>query len=125
MSMGAVTSTVLTSTANEVAKKTIASVFDLLAKKYELLDILRFKDHYLEYCERNLEIKTLISQDKSFHVDDVYIPIDIMQSGTQSRLEVNDSTVLDNDRSILIKGLAGQGKSTLLRKLLSNNAKKI
>ena len=61
VSMGAVTSTVLTSTANEVAKKTIASVFDLLAKKYELLDILRFKDHYLELCERNLEIKTLIS----------------------------------------------------------------
>ncbi len=67
----------------------------------------------------------MISQDKSFHVDDVYIPIDIMQSGTQSRLEVNDSTVLDNDRSILIKGLAGQGKSILLRKLLSNNAKNI
>lgn len=67
----------------------------------------------------------MISQDKSFHVDDVYIPIDIMQSGTQSRLEVNDSTVLDNDRSILIKGLAGQGKSILLRKLLFNNAKNI
>ncbi|WP_023604737.1 NACHT domain-containing protein, partial [Aliivibrio logei] len=31
---------------------------------------------------------------------------------------------LDNDRALLIKGLAGQGKSTLLRKLLSNNAKR-
>ncbi|CAH5607650.1 NACHT domain-containing protein [Enterobacter cloacae] len=122
--MGAVTGAALTSAANEAAKKTIASVFDFLVKKYELLDILKFKESYLEYCEKNLEIKTLVSQDKSFHVDEIYIPIDIMQSGTQSRLEVNNLTALDNDRAILIKGLAGQGKSTLLRKLLSNNAKR-
>lgn len=122
--MGTVTGTVLTSAANEVAKKTIASVYDFLVKKYELLDILTFKEHYLEYCEKNLEIKTLVSQDKCFHVDEIYIPIDIMQSGTQSRLGINNFTALDNDRAILIKGLAGQGKSTLLRKLLSNNAKR-
>lgn len=122
--MGAITGTVLTSTANEVVKKTIAPIFDFLVKKYELLDILRFRDHYLEYCEKNLEIKTLVSQDKYFHVDEIYIPIDIVQSGTQSRLEINNLTALDNDRAILIKGLAGQGKSTLLRKLLSNNAKR-
>lgn len=47
-----------------------------------------------------------------------------MQSGTQTRQEINDLTALDNDRAILLKGLAGQGKSTLLRKLLSNNAKR-
>ncbi|MEE3663292.1 NACHT domain-containing protein [Brenneria sp. g21c3] len=122
--MGAVTGAVLTSAANDIAKRTIASAFDFLVKKYELIDILRFKDNYLEYCEKNLEIKTLVSQDKSFHVDDIYIPIHIIQSGTQSRQEINDITALDNDRAILIKGLAGQGKSTLLRKLLSNNAKR-
>ncbi|HEY2455095.1 MAG TPA: NACHT domain-containing protein [Scandinavium sp.] len=121
--MVAITGAVLTSAANEVAKKTIASIFDLLIKKYELRDISKFKGRYLEYCEKILEIKTLISQDKSFHVDDIYIPIHIRQSGTQTRQEVNNFTALDNDRSILIKGLAGQGKSTLLRKLLSNNAK--
>lgn len=118
--MDAVTGTML----NEVAKKTIASAFELLVKKYELLDILKFKENYLEYCEKNLEIKTLVSQDKYFHVDEIYIPIDIMQSGTQSRLQISNLTALDNDRAILIKGLAGQGKSTLLRKLLSNNAKR-
>ncbi|CQJ50932.1 NACHT domain-containing NTPase [Yersinia enterocolitica] len=122
--MGAFTGAVLTSAANNLAKKTIESTFDFLVKKYELIDILRFKDHYLEYCEKNLEIKTLVSQDKSFHVDDIYIPIHIMQSGTQTRQEINGITTLDNDRAILIKGLAGQGKSTLLRKLLSNNAKR-
>ena len=38
--------------------------------------------------------------------------------------EVEDSTTLDNEnRAVLLKGLAGQGKSTLLRKLLSNNSK--
>lgn len=118
--MDAVTGTML----NEVAKKTIASAYDFLVKKYELLDILKFKEIYLNYCEKNLEIKTLVSQDKYYHVDEIYIPIDIMQSGTQSRIQVSDLTALDNDRAILIKGLAGQGKSTLLRKLLSNNAKR-
>lgn len=121
--MVTVTGTVLNSAANETAKKTIASVYDFLVKKYELLDMLKFKANYLGYCEKNLEIKTLVSQDKSFHVDEIFVPIDIMQSGTQSRLEVNNLTALDNERAILIKGLAGQGKSTLLRKLLSNNAK--
>lgn len=121
--MGVVTGAMLTSAANDIAKKTIASAFDFLVKKYELIDILRFKEKYLDYCEKNLEIKTLVSQDKYFHVDDIFIPIHIMQSGTQTRQEINSRTALDNDRAILIKGLAGQGKSTLLRKLLSNNAK--
>lgn len=122
--MGEVTGTMLNSAANEAAKKTISSVYDFLVKKYELLDILKFKDHYLEYCEKNLNIKTLVSQDKCFHIDEIFVPIDLMASGTQTRQEVNNFTALDNDRAILIKGLAGQGKSTLLRKLLSNNAKR-
>lgn len=122
--MGVISGAVLTSVGNDIAKRTIASVFELLAKKYQLMDILKFKEHYLDYCEKNLEIKTLVSQDKSFNIDEIYIPIHIMQSGTQTRQEINDLTALDNDRAILIKGLAGQGKSTLLRKLLSNNAKR-
>jgi len=122
--MGVISGAVLTSVGNDIAKRTIASVFELLAKKYQLMDILKFKEHYLDYCEKNLEIKTLVSQDKSFNIDEIYIPIHIIQSGTQTRQEINDLTALDNDRAILIKGLAGQGKSTLLRKLLSNNAKR-
>ncbi|HFZ2452688.1 TPA: NACHT domain-containing NTPase, partial [Klebsiella pneumoniae] len=122
--MGVISGAVLTSVGNDIAKRTIASVFELLAKKYQLMDILKFKEHYLDYCEKNLEIKTLVSQDKSFNIDEIYIPIHIMQSGTQTRQEINDLTALDNDRAILLKGLAGQGKSTLLRKLLSNNAKR-
>lgn len=71
--MGVISGAVLTSVGNDIAKRTIASVFELLAKKYQLMDILKFKEHYLDYCEKNLEIKTLVSQDKSFNIDEIYI----------------------------------------------------
>lgn len=110
--------------ANMVAKKTIGSVFELLAKKYELVDILKFKNNYLEYCDKILEVKTLVSQDRIYHIDELFVPVHLVQPGSSAKFEINDNTALDNDRALLIKGLAGQGKSTLLRKLLSNNAKR-
>lgn len=109
---------------DEAAKKSISSAFDFLAKKYSLRNLNRFKKNYLDYCEKVLSIKTLISPDKIYHVDNIYVPIDIKQSGTQTRIKVGDLTALDNDKALLIKGIAGQGKSTLLRKLLSNNSKR-
>jgi hypothetical protein len=122
--MEVLTGTVLKPIVNEVSKKTIGSVYEFLAKKYQLIDIIKFKANYLEYCSKVLEVKTLVSQDKTFNIDTIFVPIDLIRSGRQTRLEVNHVTALDGDRAILIKGLAGQGKSTLLRKLLSNNAKR-
>jgi hypothetical protein len=109
---------------DETAKKTISGTFDFLAKKYQLLEILKFKKNYLNYCEKILQVKTLVSPDRVFHIDDIYVNVDLLPSGSQLRIPITDSTTLDNDKALLIKGLAGQGKSTLLRKLLSNNAKR-
>lgn len=53
--MGVISGAVLTSVGNDIAKRTIASVFELLAKKYQLMDILKFKEHYLDYCEKTLK----------------------------------------------------------------------
>jgi len=122
--MDAFTGSILKPILDETSKKTINSVFVFLAKKYQLFDILKFKNSYLEYCEKVLQIKTLVAPDRIYHIDYLYVPVDIMQSGSQLRISVSDSTALDNDKALLIKGLAGQGKSTLLRKLLSNNAKR-
>lgn len=122
--MDVITSAILKPVVNEITKKTLGPVFEFLANKYKLSEIIEFKDKYLEYCDKTLEIKTLISQDKTFNIDNIFVPVDLVKAGTQTRLEVNNVTALDDERVILIKGLAGQGKSTLLRKLLSNNAKR-
>jgi len=105
------------------AKKSVKSLFKMLSEKYDLRDFHSFQNNYIEYCQRIVTVKTLISPDKTFNVDDIYVPIDLNESGRKTRLEVGKFTSLDNDKAILIKGLAGQGKSTLLRKLLSNHAK--
>ncbi|HFV9221571.1 TPA: NACHT domain-containing NTPase [Enterobacter roggenkampii] len=122
--MDPITSAALKPIIDETAKKTIGGAFDFLAKKYHLLEILKFKKNYLEYCEKILQVKTLVSSDRVFHIDDIYVNVDLLPSGSQLRIPITDSTTLDNDKALLIKGLAGQGKSTLLRKLLSNNAKR-
>lgn len=122
--MDPITSAALKPIIDETAKKTIGGAFDFLAKKYQLLEILKFKKNYLDYCEKILQVKTLVSSDRVFHIDDIYVAVDLLPSGSQLRTSITDSTTLDNDKALLIKGLAGQGKSTLLRKLLSNNAKR-
>jgi hypothetical protein len=101
----------------------VSEVFDSLVTKYKLSAFSGFKDKYLRLCSSNLLIKTIASPDNSVHVDEIYVPLEL--SG-HSRIEVESGTTLDNSsRASLIVGLAGQGKSTILRKLLSNNIAKI
>lgn len=103
--------------------KIVSDVFDSLVLKYKLSSFSDFKDSFLKSCSGNLLIKTIASPDSYVHVDEIYVPLEL--SG-HSRIEVENGTTLDNSsRASLIVGLAGQGKSTILRKLLSNNISKI
>ncbi len=115
--------TVGSAAAKEAAKKTVGACFDYLCNKYKLKELGKFKRNYIDYCNNVLHIKTIASQDNSVFVDDVYVPISILKAGHSIPFEITEKTALDDSRALLIKGLAGQGKSTILRKLLSNNAK--
>lgn len=108
----------------KIAESTIiADVFDSLTTKYKLSSFSGFKDKYLRLCSSHLSIRTIASPDNSVHVDEIYVPLEL--SG-HSRIEATDGTTLDNSsRASLIVGFAGQGKSTILRKLLSNNISRI
>lgn len=108
----------------KIIESTILSdVFDSLITKYRLSSFSKFKDNYLKLCSGNLLIKTIASPDSSVHVDEIYVPLEL--SG-HSRVEVENGTTLDNSsRASLIVGYAGQGKSTILRKLLANNIVRI
>ncbi|WP_370277520.1 NACHT domain-containing NTPase [Pontibacterium sp.] len=109
----------------EVSRRTISSVIDFFAEKKGLYDLQHYKNNYLDYCAGALQVKTLVSVDKVFHVDDIFVSLDVRKAGTKTRIAINDITTLDNHRVLLIKGLAGQGKSTILRKVLSNNSKNL
>lgn len=103
--------------------KIVSDVFDSLVLKYKLSSFSDFKENFLKSCSGNLLIKTIASPDSYVHVDEIYVPLEL--SG-HSKIEVESGTTLDNSsRASLIVGLAGQGKSTILRKLLSNNISKI
>lgn len=109
--------------AKEAAKKTVGACYDYLCKNHNLVELKKFKKNYIEYCNKVLHIKTIASQDNSVFVDDVYVPISIIKAGHSVPFDISDKTTLDDTKALLIKGLAGQGKSTILRKLLSNNTK--
>ncbi|WP_273034284.1 NACHT domain-containing protein [Spongiibacter tropicus] len=112
-----------TAAAREIAKKTVGACIDYLGDKAGLVKLRRFKSNYIDYCDKILHIRTLASQEKPVFIDDIYVPISIVKAGHTVSFEVMDKTTLDDTKALLIKGLAGQGKSTILRKLMSNNAK--
>ncbi len=63
----------------------------------------------------------MVSLERSVHLDSIYVPLDLRGNNTLS-LTVDNNVVLEGEnRAIFIKGIAGQGKSTILRKLLANS----
>jgi hypothetical protein len=119
--MDPITSELVVSSAQIIINKIAGETFDFISSKYKLLHLGSSKDKYLEYCQKTLHVKTLFSPDKAVFIDDIYVPLTLKGINTGS-VTVSDATILDLPQSaILIKGLAGQGKSTILRKLLANN----
>jgi len=122
--MDPITTAVATFAAKELAKQTIGKAYGFILGKYNLTKLAKFKDKYIEYCNKILHIKTLASQDKSVFIDDIFVPLEL--AGTSlSSITVHDNTTLGvEERAVLIKGLAGQGKTTILRKLIANNSRR-
>lgn len=80
-----------------------------------------FEENYSKYCEDIFYIRTLSSRQNLKFIDDFYVPLLLKGINTYS-LEVGGNTQLNTEnRGVLIKGFAGQGKSTILRKLVLNN----
>lgn len=117
--VGTVISTLNASGATKALGDRLSRTFDLLSVKYKLNRFSNFKQNYTQFCHSHLLVKTLSSSGIAVHIDEIYVPLTLR--GPQT-VEVVDGTALDNvNRISIITGLAGQGKSTLLRKLLSNN----
>jgi len=123
MALDPVTASVATFAAKELISKTVGQTYSFIIKKYELTQLEKFKSQYVDHCAKLLQINTLATPGRSVFINDIYVPLTLKGLNTYTTT-VTDSTTLDVERAVLIKGLAGMGKSTILRKLLANNARK-
>ncbi|HGH3371425.1 TPA: hypothetical protein ACJIK4_000885 [Kluyvera cryocrescens] len=61
--------------------------------------------------------RTLTHGDKNVYLDEVYYPLKLTNSNSRLSIEVKDGTRLPKHSPICIIGIAGQGKTTVMRKL--------
>ena len=79
---------------------------------------------YVEkYVSRFLKMRTLHSAESDVYLDEIYSPLTLTVQSNDDELCVNDGFTLSFRKVINIIGLAGQGKSTILRKLFLEEMK--
>jgi hypothetical protein len=71
-----------------------------------------------KYISKILRFRTLHSTNSDIYLDKIYTPLKIISCKTRTVFIVDDKFSLNDDDIVNIVGFAGQGKSTILRKLL-------
>lgn len=79
---------------------------------------------YVEkYVSRQMKMRTLHSAESDVYLDEIYTPLKLKVQSNNDEITVTDRTTLIFSNVINIIGLAGQGKSTILRKLFIEEMK--
>lgn len=121
---------------NAAGKKGIDKTIDLLVEKFinpKLEKILNapqnifvLGDLFNEYLKKKYEkdkyINTIVFQNESKTIDELYIPLTIIQNGRRNKSMILDedmNNIFEEPNTLLIIDTAGTGKSTLV-KFLSN-----
>lgn len=106
----------LTSLAKTLVDKGIAVAS---SKTNKILKSLANKEISTEYYNKAINkvfvFRTLTHGDKNVYLDEIYYPLNITHS-TKGGITIEDEVELENDATCII-GLAGQGKTTIMRKL--------
>lgn len=83
------------------------------------------RNNYLrKHVQHILKMRTLINPNDDVTLDDVYYPLTLITASNGDRVVIKDKQTLDFSGVINIIGIAGQGKSTVLRKLFLEEIKK-
>ncbi len=69
------------------------------------------------YVNRFLKMRTLHSAESDVYLNEIYSPLRIVKQGGSEEFIVGDTFTLNFNRTVNIIGIAGQGKSTILRQL--------
>ncbi|MGF1732292.1 NACHT domain-containing protein [Photobacterium kasasachensis] len=94
----------------------------------EQLNLTHIRTEYLSKCAyKNLKMRTLHSPDADVFLDEVYFPLTISSVNSRNKKStdfiVSDGFTLPHSGIINLVGIAGQGKSTILRKLFLEEIK--
>lgn len=115
----------------EVGKASAGKAVDLLVDKFitpklEKLfnapkDIFVLYDLFREYLNKKYEndkyMNTIVFRTESKTLDDLYVPLTIMQNGKRTRIVVDENmnNIFENPNKMLIIDTAGTGKSTIVK----------
>ncbi|WP_429169212.1 NACHT domain-containing protein [Aeromonas rivipollensis] len=87
------------------------------------------REKYLSQHVANvLKIRTLHKSDYDTQLDKIYYPLTLYTASNHDKITVNNGLTIEHRGIVNIIGIAGQGKSTILRKLFSEeirNGKRI
>ncbi|HDW3277037.1 TPA: NACHT domain-containing NTPase [Enterobacter hormaechei subsp. xiangfangensis] len=82
------------------------------------------RSRYIEKHVSNvLRMRTLHQREHDILLDDIYYPLTIKNIANEDNIIINDDCIISHSRILNIVGIAGQGKSTILRKLFQNEIK--
>nr|WP_242567481.1 hypothetical protein [Cronobacter sakazakii] len=78
-------------------------------------------DYIVKHVSRAMKMRTIHSSENDVMLGDIYHPLTI--SNDKKNLKVGDNFILSDNNITNIIGFAGQGKSTILRKILLESIK--
>jgi hypothetical protein len=85
-------------------------------------------DQYIDICENFLRFKTIASNSEVLNLDDIYVPVKVRPSGNIRFLDthviIDKNQNFESESQLIIRGIAGKGKSTILKRLLANSIMK-
>jgi len=87
----------------------------------QLLSLDVQSDYIVKHISRAMKMRTIHSSENDVMLNSIYHPLTISQSGNE--FKVGDDFLLSDDNITNIIGFAGQGKSTILRKILLESIK--
>ncbi|MGR5334321.1 NACHT domain-containing protein [Vibrio gigantis] len=89
------------------------------------LEAEHIRKRYIDnYASKVLKMRTLFSENVDVYLESIYTPLVIKSASTGDLIKVTDDVVIRTNRIINVVGIAGQGKSTILRKLFFEELKK-
>lgn len=90
----------------------------------EQLHQFEIRNKYIEkHVSNTLRMRTLHQREHDVLLDDIYFPLKIKNAANKDEFTVDGDCIISHSRILNIVGIAGQGKSTILRKLFLNEIK--
>lgn len=81
-------------------------------------------NYSINYAAKTLKIRTLHSAESDIFLDEIYTPLDVEDFDKKKIMTINDRYSLKEYKFVNIVGIAGQGKSTILRKIFLEEMKR-